>query len=415
MTLDAVRQRIARRLDEADRGDRGWFIITRVHVALSWLKAIAEYLESRGGSNTIELTALDYMRLAAIIESDSSDPGVQLRRHHLLVMDKPLQLLRRVNDRNWAQIALTEQGRALAYADDPAEVLERSLAAIRFAVAPWSPYSRIQEYNDFNVPVYEISQKVLSQCAGRIDRNEFDFFLSRVRRVNEIPWAVDGINEFRELEPEEQQSLCSEVSGRIPSLKRYQNWRDIALHTFSLFSLGTSMVRDGQHLLLTGTWVDAHVAQPSIPETAPQLRMPQPPEVAALLMPPAAPATNAGADAESFVAKILRSEGWEVAFYTHRRGYGFDLWARRGETAMVIEVKSSLAAMGSVTLTSMEYEAALQHADSYVLAVVENMGSETPQLRMIQNPANQMTITKREATSYNIARTEWLRAADDNT
>ena len=220
MTLDAVRQRIARRLDEADRGDRGWFIITRVHVALSWLKAIAEYLESRGGSNTIELTALDYMRLAAIIESDSSDPGVQLRRHHLLVMDKPLQLLRRVNDRNWAQIALTEQGRALAYADDPAEVLERSLAAIRFAVAPWSPYSRIQEYNDFNVPVYEISQKVLSQCAGRIDRNEFDFFLSRVRRVNEIPWAVDGINEFRELEPEEQQSLCSEVSGRIPSLKR---------------------------------------------------------------------------------------------------------------------------------------------------------------------------------------------------
>ena len=40
---------------------------------------------------------------------------------------------------------------------------------------------------------------------------------------------------------------------------------------------------------------------------------------------------------------------------------------------MVIEVKSSLAAMGSVTLTSMEYEAALQHADSYVLAVVENM------------------------------------------
>ena len=285
MTLDAVRQRIARRLDEADRGDRGWFIITRVHVALSWLKAIAEYLESRGGSNTIELTALDYMRLAAIIESDSSDPGVQLRRHHLLVMDKPLQLLRRVNDRNWAQIALTEQGRALAYADDPAEVLERSLAAIRFAVAPWSPYRRIQEYNDFNVPVYEISQKVLSQCAGRIDRNEFDFFLSRVRRVNEIPWAVDGINEFRELEPEEQQSLCSEVSGRIPCLKRYQNWRDIALHTFSLFSLGTSMVRDGQHLLLTGTWVDAHVAQPSIPETAPQLRMPQPPEVAALLIP----------------------------------------------------------------------------------------------------------------------------------
>ena len=116
MSLEEVRQKLEGRLKEGDRGDRGWFVITRVHVALSWLKGIAGYLETRGGGGIIHLTEHDYDRLATIIETDSERPSVQLKRHHLLVMDKPLQLLQRTDGRSWDQIELTERGaRACVY------------------------------------------------------------------------------------------------------------------------------------------------------------------------------------------------------------------------------------------------------------------------------------------------------------
>ena len=122
MSLERVRRRLVDRLEEGDRGNRGWFVITRVHVALSWLKGIAEYLENRGGDGYIRLTEQDYQRLATITDTDRHDPGVQLRRHHLLVMDKPLQLLRRADRHRWNRIALTDLGRDLAYTDDPAPI-----------------------------------------------------------------------------------------------------------------------------------------------------------------------------------------------------------------------------------------------------------------------------------------------------
>ena len=138
--------------------------------------------------------------------------------------------------------------------------------------------------------------------------------------------------------------------------------------------------------------------------------MPEPPELEDLLTPPAAPASNDGADAESFVAKVLRSQGWQVAFYTNRRGYGFDLWARRENRAMVIEVKSSLAALGTITLTPTEHQAAQEHGDSYVLALVEHLTSDSPRLRMIQNPVEALRIDERMTAGYVITRAEWLRA-----
>ena len=346
MSLEKVRRRLVVRLEEANRGDRGWFVITRVHVAVSWLKGIAEYLENRGGGDVIRLSEHDYQRLATIIETDSEDPGVQLRRHHLLVMDKPLQLLQRVDGSRWDRIVLTERGRDLAYTEDPATVLEQSLSEIRFAVEPWTPPNRVGQYSDFNVRVYEVTKQVLRRCDGYIDRNEFDFFVSRIRRSGEVRRAAAAITDYRALEPEEQDSLHTEVRDRIPGGKAYSNWRDVGLHTFSLFSLGTGMVREGTRLLLTAEWVGTQAVPaagpvaPAAPEApAPQLRIPEPPEVEELLTPPAARASNDGTDAESFVAKVLRSQGWEVAFYTSRRGYGFDLWARRNDRAMVVEVK----------------------------------------------------------------------------
>ena len=428
MSLEDVRVNLVDRLEEGDRSDRGWFVITRVHVAGSWLKGIAEYLENLGGGDVIRLSEHDYQRLSTIIETDSDDPGVQLRRHHLLVMDKPLQLLQRVDGRKWDQIVLTDRGRDLAYTGDPASVLERSLSVIQFALEPWTPPARIRQYRDFDLRVYEVMKEILERCDGYIDRNEFDFFVSRIRRSDEAARAASAIADYRGLAPEEQDTLHTEVRIRIPGAKAYSNWRDVGLHTFSLFSLGTSMMREGTRLLLTADWVGAYAmpaaapgapAVPAVPApleaaVVPQLRIPEPPEVEDLLSPPAAPASNDGAEAESFVAKVLRSQGWEVAFYTNRRGYGFDLWARREDRAMVVEVKSSLGALGAVSLTPTEHQAAQEYSDSFVLALVEHMDSVSPRLRMIQNPVAALEIEERMSASYVIARAEWLRAVDRN-
>ena len=415
MSLNDVRKTLTDRLDEGDRGDRGWFVITRVHVALFWLKGITEYLRNRGGKGPISLTGQDYVRLATIIGSDNDDPGVQLRRHHLLVMDKPLQLLQRVDGRKWNQIKLTNLGVRLADTDDPAEVMEQSLSAMRFAVEPWTPPNRVQQYNEFNIMVYETMELVLKRCDGYIHRDEFDFFVSRIRRDNEINWAVDGIRAYRNLSKNDQDTLHKEVRDRIPGAKAYSNWRDIGLHTFSLFSLGTSIVREGKSLFLTADWVTNHTITESPQDIATtQLRMPDLPQVEGLVVPPSAPASNDGADAESFVAKILRAQGWEVAFYTNRRGFGFDLWACKERRAMLIEVKSSLKELREVSLTPTEYRAAKVHMENFVLALVEHIDSASPRLRMIQNPIENLEIEKRTSTNYIISRAEWLRAAEEN-
>lgn len=414
MSLENVRRKLVRRLEEGADGARGWFVITRVHVALAWLKGIAEYLDNRGGGGIIRLDSQDFRRLATIIESQNANPEVQLKRHHLLVMDKPLQLLRRTDEGRWAQIELTDRGRALAHTNDPARVLEQSLMDIRFAAEPWTPHNRVARYAEFDVRVYAATHRILRKCEGYIDRDEFDFFVSRIRAKNEVNRAANSILRYRALRPEEQASLHVEVRDRIGGgAKAYSNWRDVALHTFSLFSLGTSMVRQGTRLLLTEDWVGerADAVRREAPAPA-QLRMPEPPEMDELLTPPAAPASNDGADAESFVAKVLRSQGWKVAFYTNRRGYGFDLWARKEDRAMVVEVKSSLTDLDTVTLTAAEYRAAQEHAASYVLALVEHMSSASPRLQMIQNPAANLEIEERVDTSYAIPRGAWLQVAN---
>lgn len=425
MSLRNVRRTLVERLDEGDRGDRGWFIITRVHFALRWLEGIARYISNRGTDGILHLTAYDYQRLGAIVEIDSTDPGKHLRRHHLLAMDKPLQLLRRLDGNSWQQrIALTERGHELAQTDDPAAVVEASLVAIRFAVKPWFPSTRVAEYSEFDVRVYDVMKQLLQNCSGYIDRDEFDFFVSRIRTEDEAEWAADVIGEFRTLSQDERTSLHAEVRRRMPTPKAYSNWRDVGLHTFSLFSLGTSMVREDTRLMSTPTWVGkramhhdikggAAMTIPPLPSTgASQLRMPEPPEVEGLLTPPATPVRNDGADAESFVAKVLRSQGWKVAFYTNRRGYGFDLWALRTNRAMVIEVKSSVDILDTVTLTPTEYKAAQKYADSYYLAIVDHIASTSPQLHIIQNPVENLRVEKRTAESYVISRSEWMRATD---
>jgi Holliday junction resolvase-like predicted endonuclease len=377
-------------------------------------------LFDRAGDRTVTLSAPDYQAIAGLVGIINVDPGVELRRHHLLAMYRPLRIFTRIPAHRWGQVQLTPAGCDLATEADTAAVFEGILRDIRFAIEPWATSGRAEEYAEFDVPVYEATLAVLEQCDGFIDRNEFDFFVSRIRWEAEIGWAVNAIAEYRELSNPDQESLHREVQSRIPADatgKKYQNWRDVGLHTFSLFGVGKSMVRDGQRLLLVGTWAapapaparrrgsDRRVA----PQT-PALRLPDTPEDDELLVPPAAAEANDGTDAEALVAKALQSQGWTVAFYTNRRGYGFDLWARKDRQAMLVVVKSSTGTLGSISLTATEHRAAQQHGAHYVLALVEQLGSDAPRIYMLADPANSLEIRERQATDYTIARRTWTQA-----
>lgn len=423
MSLKTVEKKIVDRLKEGNRGDRGWFIITRVHVDLHWLKGIVEYIFSKAGDQPISLTEQDYSQLGRIVNINPVKPGMQLRRHHLLVMDKPLQLLRRTKKSLWNEIQLTEEGVALANALDSADVLERSLSKIRFAVEPWSPPDRVEQYSDFNVLVYQAVKQVLLGCGGHIHRDEYDFFVSRIREDSEIASAISGILEYRELSSVDQKSLHVHVSDRIENKKSYSNWRDQALHTFSLFSLGTSMIRKNHRLLLTSNWVaeeavDQKVVGRSIKKIKPNpaaskgLKIPTPPQSDELLSPPIPPEGNVGAEAESFVAKVLKSQGWTVSFFTNKRGYGFDLWARKDDLAMVLEVKSSVGSLGQINLTANEYKAAQHYKANFYLALVENIGSDDPKMTLIQNPFENLVFVERKTEFHAVSERSWRNFAE---
>jgi Protein NO VEIN, C-terminal len=412
MNFGEVQGEVVRRLDQADRGDRAWFIITRVHLSLDWLRGISEYLLRRGGDDEIMLSTRDYDALARLVGVHPADPGIQLRRHHLLAMDKPLRLIERISPARWDRIRLTQNGIDLATNDDPAIILERALREIRFAVVPWFTEQRVVEYAEFDICPYAITKAVLNECDGYVDRDEFDLFLSRIRSDIEVQWAIDCITAFRSFSGEERTNLRQEVRARVPSDKAYQNWRDVGLHTFSLFDLGTSMVRRDTKLFLTDTWVEFKEEAQEIAgaegPVAVVLRIPDEAERDDLLLPPASPAENDGTHAESLVAKLLRSQGWTVAFYTHRRGYGFDLWATKDDVGMMVEVKSSMQQAGSIMLTETEYIAAQSYGPNYVIAVVEYLATPHPQVHMINNPANTVRFEEQNTAYYVASRIEWL-------
>jgi hypothetical protein len=108
MPFPNLRRRIVRRLDEGDRGDRGWFLITRVHLSTARLRAVAEYLHDLGAADSVALGARHYAELALLCGVAGNDPGITLRRHHLLAMETPLNLLRRTDGNSWREVSLTQ-------------------------------------------------------------------------------------------------------------------------------------------------------------------------------------------------------------------------------------------------------------------------------------------------------------------
>ena len=130
-----------------------------------------------------------------------------------------------------------------------------------------------------------------------------------------------------------------------------------------------------------------------------------------LLAPPASPEANTGTEAESLIAKLLKADGFQVAFYTNRRGFGFDIWAKKADMAIVVEVKSSVADMSTITLTRLEHEAAKQYGNSFVLALVDQLGTGTPRVRWIQNPFSKLSISCFKVVQYTVNKSDWEKHA----
>ncbi|MCF9124767.1 DUF3883 domain-containing protein [Vibrio parahaemolyticus] len=408
MNYTEIQNRLHRRLGE-NRGDRGWFVITRVHTDAEWIYQMTSYLRHlEDNDGLITMTDGAYQQLGEIGDLHSDDPGVQLRRHHLLVMNKPLQLIEKVNGRFWNKLRLTELGRELAVTSDPKSVLEQCLKNIQFAVPPSCPDDRAENYSEFNVAVYDAINQIMRSCDGHIDRDEYDLFVSRIRSEDEIAECIELVNFYRQLSAHEQAELLSVIRNTFTSdeTKAYQNWRDMALHTFSLFSLGKTMVRDDQTLRLVDNWrhvsenisvIDEGEQEESSTEA--DLKLPKP-DTSDFREPPTSPEENNGAAAESFVASVYRSEGWDVHFYTNKRGYGFDLWASKDDSAVYIEVKSSVDIVNSVTLTETEYKAAQKYRSQYMLVLVNNSGKPNQKLRILEDPFGKLEFAERATMSY---------------
>lgn len=437
MSFIELRQALIARLNEGSRGDRGWFLTTRVHLSPARLQQTATYLHDVGGTEELELTPQLYRDLAAMFEIETDNPAQVINRHLFLAMETPLRLLRKVEPNRWASILLTDAGVRLAIESNSVAIFEAILSELRFCCEPWYTASRVAKYAEFDVRPYPAILEVARRNGGHIDLDEFDLFVSRIRNEDEIRPASDAVATFRTLTAQQKQQLRDEVARRIPEgsgsdpLKPYNNWRDMARHTFSLFSLGLSAYRAGNELFIARMLAqgtargprDRAERTPGIRERArpaalspvrrvpTALRIPDTGAPDELLNPPSIPQGNTGAESEILIGKILSAAGWKVVYYNQRRGYGFDLWAKKGQQAFVIEVKSALAAYANITLTALEYEAAEHHGENYLLVIVENAASDTPIIHVLQDPRASVRFTKQSAVQYTAARSAWEGAA----
>lgn len=440
MTFEELKDALTARLDEGDRGDRGWWLLTRVHLSAVRLQQIASYLHDAGAAHALTLTPGHYRNLARNLDIVAPDPAVVINRHYFLAMDTPLRLIERLDARRWQDIRLTPAGIALATATDTVDVLEQQLVDIRFCRVPWYSQGRADEYAAFNVRPYQAILDVMARSAGHVDVDEFDLFVSRIRTDAEIGPAVARIAAFRGLAAPQKQALRQLVEDRMPDgagndpRKPYNNWRDVARHTFSLLSLGARAVRVENELLLTralartvtedaGPQEDDETGRPRqrpaparpapVPRTPTVLRIPEAEAPEDLLSPPAAPQANSGADSELLIGKVFAAAGWEVVYYNQRRGYGFDLWVRKDGQAFVVEVKSFVGQGASVTLTALEFEAANHHGDNFLLVIVEDAATYRPTIRVIQNPAASVAFTQTQTSQFSAGRAGWLAAAEN--
>lgn len=111
---------------------------------------------------------------------------------------------------------------------------------------------------------------------------------------------------------------------------------------------------------------------------------------------------NSGVGAEVAVARQLEAANWTVHYRANEAGLGYDLEARRDGERLCVEVKSSRRS-AELVLQASEWRAARALGDSFVLAIVDNFGTEE-QIWYVRNPASKALPSKREAFTYRFSR-----------
>lgn len=435
MAFKDVRDALVERLDRVQIDHAGWWLLTRVHLDASAIRALAVYLNDAGFAEPKEITKADYRALNRAVGIAKTDAGQQLRRHHLLAMTTPLRLIERPK-KTWSLVQLTDLGIRLAMDADTAAVFEQSLQAIVFCREPWYTASRVAQFDHFDLSPYWTTLAVMRETDGWIDRDEFDLFVCRLTDESEVSSAAGSIQAFRTLKPVPRAALIDEVRIRFDTPKSYQNWRDMALHTFSLFSLGSSAVRLDQRLVLTtlspprveknadgkqievGTKVvRAKPAKAAIKVAPTALVLPDMAVGAdsELATPPVSPSTNSGVEGEVLVGKLFLGAGWKVVYYGQRRGFGFDIWAQKGNQVALVEVKSSVGVASTLRLTRLEYEAAHHHGKNFVLAVVEHVSSTHPKVLLIPDPAGKFEFSEDTVVNFKVGRETWSPHISETT
>lgn len=114
-------------------------------------------------------------------------------------------------------------------------------------------------------------------------------------------------------------------------------------------------------------------------------------------------ALNSGLGAEIAVARELEMHRWHVQYVGNRQLPGYDLLATREGVVLRVEVKSSVG-FTTPELTESEWRAANDHAESFVLAVVDFYGSERQNVWYVRDPAAGAQPTLRQVTVYRFPR-----------
>jgi hypothetical protein len=159
--------------------------------------------------------------------------------------------------------------------------------------------------------------------------------------------------------------------------------------------------------LWSGASIRTPVAQASRKARS-QRQIPDAPVLSGTPVPP--PSSNTGWDAEQYVVSALQAAGWTV-HNVSRQQLGYDLFAEKGRVKRYVEVKSSLGQC-SPSLTAREWQQAIVHGESYILAVLENfnpVGLNT--VYWIPDPATRCTASEQRTISHNISRSSWSAAA----
>lgn len=141
----------------------------------------------------------------------------------------------------------------------------------------------------------------------------------------------------------------------------------------------------------------ARDADPLSTSTVVELPLPALPEQAIL---------NSGIQAEIAVGLLLEGAGWTVFYTAGQQGLGYDLRAEAGPLTLHIEVKSSVGYVRPV-LTASEWNAANELGKSFVLAVVDFVGSDRQMIHFVHHPAAAMRAVEKTTVTYALPRDLW--------